>query len=118
MKIYVKYNTEVDGWRRNQLDLKLMYYELEDTTDGPFHFRWIQNLQVLGRIIKRGDPIFVLTDTKGLEKFDNVLWRNLAPNVDFIINSSKILFVEPGDDVYRPVVQNSLNKLANVGEPR
>ena len=98
MKIYVKYVSEVGGWRRNQLDLKLMYYELKYSTDGAARFRWIQNLQVLGWIIKRSDPIFVLHDTKGLEKFDNVLWMDLAPKVDFIINSSKILFVEPKEE--------------------
>ena len=98
MKVYVKYDTDPGYGKKSDLDLSLMYYELADTTDGPFHFRPIVSLQTLGWIIKRNDPIFVLFDKKGFDQFDNVPYSVLAPKVNFIINSSKILYVQSADE--------------------
>lgn len=116
MKVYVKYNTEVGGWRRNQLDLELMLYEGHTLPSGNVLLRQVRHLQDLAYVMENNKTIFVLREPMELQG-GQIEYESVEFNIDFLINSSKILFVEPGEDVYRPVVQNSLAKLANVGKP-
>jgi hypothetical protein len=117
MKIYVSYDKDIGGWRRNQLDTDLMLYEGHTLPSGNAHLRQVRHLQDLAYVMEHNKTIYVLREPMELQG-GQIDYEAVEFNVDFIINSSKILFVEPGDDVYRPAVQNSLAKLANVGRPR
>ena len=97
MKIYVKYAGDVTGWRRNQLDLELMLHESHTLARGNALLRQVKNLQELSAIIEANKAIYVLREPMELHG-GQAEYSSVEFNIDFIINSSKILFVEPVDE--------------------
>ena len=101
MKVYVSYTKDIQGWRRNQLDTDLMLYEGSVSLDAEFSLpegmillRQVKNLQELGNLIETQKAIYVLREPMELNG-DQVEYDAVEFNIDYIINSSKILFVEP-----------------------
>ena len=97
MKIYVSYDKDIGGWKRNQLDLELMLYEGHVLPSGMALLRQIRNLQELSYVIETNKAIYVLREPMELQG-DKIEYKAVEFNIDFLINSSKILFVEPVDE--------------------
>lgn len=97
MKIYVSYDKDIGGWKRNQLDMELMLYEGHVLPSGNALLRQVRHLQDLGYVIENNKTIFVLREPMEL-KGGQIEYSAVEFNIDFLINSSKILFIEPVDE--------------------
>ena len=101
MKVYITYTKDMQGWKRNHLDTDLMLYEGDVMLDAEFSLpegmtllRQVKNLQELGYLIETQKAIYVLREPMELNG-DQIEYDAVEFNIDYIINSSKILFVEP-----------------------
>jgi len=129
MKIYVRYVSGVGGWRRDQLDLELMLYEGHMSPSGSTLLRSITDLSVLGYVLENNKTIYVLREPMELHG-GQVEYDSVEYNIDFLINSSNILFVEPvgKEEVDEPFVpfqytseeekEKRLKKMEHIGKPR
>lgn len=103
MKIYVMYQRDAE-WRKHQLDTELMLYEGHMSPSGSTRLMKVKDLSVLGWVIENSKTIYVLREPMELDN-DTVEYEGAEFNIDFIINSSKILFVEPTTNKWRPMDQ-------------
>jgi len=125
MKVYITYTKDMQGWKRNHLDTDLMLYEGDVMLDAEFSLpegmtllRQVKNLQELGYLIETQKAIYVLREPMELNG-DQVEYDAVEFNIDYIINSSKILFVEPVRYKKMEKVPPSTHKWpTNVGRPR
>lgn len=97
MKVYVAYSKDIMGWKRNHLDLELMLYEGHVLPSGNALLRQIKNLRELGYVIEQNKTIFVLREPMELQG-GQIDYEAVEFNIDFIINSSHLLFVEPKEE--------------------
>ena len=113
MKVYVKYNREIDGWRKNQLDTELMLYKGREVLGvGPL-LKQVRNLSDLSSIIEENKVIYVLREPMELSG-GQITYDSVEYNIDFLINSSTILFVAPNtedEEVETPPSENALQRL-------
>jgi hypothetical protein len=126
MRIYVYYQRDV-AWKKKQLDTDLMFFEGKMFPDGRVPVYPVSDLSDLGYVLEEGKTIFVLREPMEFEGTKTTL-KDVEFNVDFLINSSKILFIEPYDDNWRPMDQENppdkkkrkkaMEKLSKIGGPR
>lgn len=96
MRIYVMYDRDT-SWQKHQLDTDLMLFR---SPNNNWMFE-IGGLEDLSSIIEQGLTIYVLREP--MELGTGARLEDVEFNIDFIINSSKILFVEPRDEGWRPM---------------
>ena len=130
MKIYVVYDRNVD-WKRKQLDTALLLYQGDMSPSGNAYVFEVKTLSDLGYVLETGKALYVLREPMELGTFTKL--EDVTFNVDYVINSSRILFIDEGDGQWRPMdregvtvdlylekeeQEKRLRKLANVGKPR
>lgn len=131
MKIYVMYDRDVN-WERKQLDTTLLLYQGEMNPNGGVYVFDVKTLSDLGYVLEAGKALYVLREPMELGSFTKL--EDVVFNVDYVINSSKILFVTPmeAEQVDEPTVdevtvdqylneeekKKRMKMMANHGRPR
>jgi len=98
MNVYVSYSRFI-GVQLNQLDLDKVFYEGHALpTTGPL-FRVVGSLDTLGYLMEHNKALYVLDKNMEDLKGGMVTYDVIEPYIQFIINASSIIVVEPAKKV-------------------
>jgi hypothetical protein len=99
MKLYIKYQTDIQGWRRHQVDTNLMYFYHNRS------YKHVRSWEVLLNCIENNYMLIVLQEDPEPTP-DGFDYDDFISKIDYVINSSKILFVEPKEELKEVPLEN------------